>query len=73
MADGAKAVTYPAHHWGPLAADPWRTDIFPDSTAWRAAVKRAWLHDGNSEAAFEELFGADYAPRIADPAYAPQS
>ena len=48
---------YPTHHWGAWAADPWGSDIVPDTPAWTAAMKRVWIRDGGTEADFDAIFG----------------
>ena len=55
--------TYPTHHWGAWAADPWGSDIVPDTPVWRSAMKRAWLRDGGTQADFETLFGGEASSR----------
>lgn len=55
--------TYPTHHWGAWAVDPWEADIVPDTPAWRSVMKHAWLRDGGTEPDFEALFGGEAKPR----------
>ena len=52
----AKRRTYPSHHWGPLADDPWMEIASPAAgDASRSAALRVWLADGGSAEDFEAL------------------